>query len=198
MDDEATHRRRRVGLAGHRGDAATARSHLTDPAAAVRTSALRAVQRADRLDESELRSALGDPDPGVRIAALELAATTDAPPVHPLLDDPDPRVAETAAWVCGERGGLAGAVIERLSEMARHHRDALCRESAVAALGALGDRVGLAAVLAALDDKPAIRRRAVVALAAFEGAEVEAALVRARSDHDRQVREAVEELIGPA
>ena len=46
----------------------------------------------------------------------------------------------------------------------------------MAALGAIGDPAGLAAILAATDDKPAVRRRAVIALAPFEGAEVDAAL----------------------
>ena len=56
------------------------------------------------------------------------------------------------------------------------------REAAVAALGAIGDDRGLDAILAATTDKPAIRRRAVLALAPFvdpehpRAAEVAAAL----------------------
>ena len=46
----------------------------------------------------------------------------------------------------------------------------------MAALGAIGDEVALPAILAATTDKPAVRRRAVLALAPFEGPEVEAAL----------------------
>ena len=68
--------------------------------------------------------------------------------------------------------------------------------AAVAALGALGDRRGLPAVLAACDDVPAVRRRAVLALAPFEGAAVDAALERARTDRDWQVRQAAEDLLG--
>jgi len=75
------------------------------------------------------------------------------------------------------------------------HDDPLCREAAVAALGAIGDRAGLPAVLAALDDKPAIRRRAAVALAAFEGPEVDAALKRCLDDRDWQVRQVAEDLL---
>ena len=70
------------------------------------------------------------------------------------------------------------------------------REAAVAALGSVGDKAGLPAVLAATTDKPAIRRRAVVALAAFEGPEVEAALRRAMDDRDWQVRQIAEDLSG--
>jgi HEAT repeat protein len=54
----------------------------------------------------------------------------------------------------------------------------------------------LGAVLAALEDKPAIRRRAVVALAAFDGDEVERALARAALDSDWQVRQTAEDLLG--
>ncbi|HLH46072.1 MAG TPA: HEAT repeat domain-containing protein, partial [Acidimicrobiales bacterium] len=73
----------------------------------------------------------------------------------------------------------------------------LCREAAVAALGAIGERAGLPAVLAALGDRPQVRRRAVIALAPFEGAEVDAALRRALDDRDWQVRQAAEDLLRP-
>jgi HEAT repeat protein len=75
------------------------------------------------------------------------------------------------------------------------HRDPLCREAAVAALGAIGDPSGLTAVLAALEDKPAVRRRAAVALAAVEGAAVEEALHRCLEDRDWQVRQVAEDLL---
>jgi HEAT repeat protein len=65
----------------------------------------------------------------------------------------------------------------------------------VAAIGALGDPSGLPAVLAACRDKPAVRRRAVLALAPFDGAEVEEALHAALEDRDWQVRQAAEDLL---
>ncbi|MCA1657380.1 MAG: HEAT repeat domain-containing protein, partial [Actinobacteria bacterium] len=86
-------------------------------------------------------------------------------------------------------------VVGALAAMAAGHDDPLCREAAVAALGALGDERGLPAILAATTDKPAIRRRAVIALAPFEGPEVEAALERAKADRDWQVRQAAEDLL---
>ena len=70
------------------------------------------------------------------------------------------------------------------------------REAAVAALGALGDPSALPVVLAACDDKPAVRRRAVLALAAFDGEEVEARLRLALTDRDWQVRQAADDLLG--
>ena len=81
-----------------------------------------------------------------------------------------------------------------------HGGDALVREAAVAALGAIGDERGLDAILAATTDRPAIRRRAVLALAPFvdpaapRAAEVAAALQRAAADRDWQVRQAAEDV----
>ena len=80
--------------------------------------------------------------------------------------------------------------------VANGHGDALCREAAVAALGAIGHADGLPVVLEALGDRPTVRRRAVLALAAFDGPEVEAALERALTDRDWQVRQAAEDLLG--
>ena len=79
--------------------------------------------------------------------------------------------------------------------------DPLVRESCVAALGAIGDDRGLDAILVATGDKPAIRRRAVLALAPFldpqhpRASEIEAALQRALADRDWQVRQAAEDLL---
>jgi len=47
--------------------------------------------------------------------------------------------------------------------------------------------------LAATTDKATVRRRAVIALAPFEGPEVDAALEIARTDRDWQVRQAAED-----
>jgi hypothetical protein len=50
-------------------------------------------------------------------------------------------------------------------------------------------------VLRGCEDKATVRRRAVLALAPFDGPEVEAALQRALSDRDIQVRHAAEDLL---
>jgi HEAT repeat protein len=81
-----------------------------------------------------------------------------------------------------------------LLHRATEHDDALVREASVAALGAIGDDRGLPAILAGCTDKPAVRRRAVLALAPFDGDEVEAALAAALVDRDWQVRQAAEDL----
>jgi HEAT repeat protein len=88
--------------------------------------------------------------------------------------------------------------VGRLVALARDHRDALVREAAVAALGAIGAADGLPAILhAAAHDKPAVRRRAVIALAPFDGPEVDAAIANALTDRDWQVRQVAEDLEAP-
>lgn len=185
-------------MAGHTGDAELVLAHLDDPEPGVRASAVAALARLGILDAITLQGALDDSDAEVRRRALEVAAApgTDLDvAVLPLLDDPDDRVVETAAWVLGELQPPRTDAVRRLSEVAAAHADSLCREAAVAALGAIGDPTGLPTILAATGDIATVRRRAVIALAPFEGAEVAAALERATSDRDWQVRQAAEDLL---
>lgn len=193
--DGEPERRRAAALAGHTGDEEGARSRLRDPSPTVRATALGALHRLGRASAADVAGGLADPEPQVRRRACQVAIGMVDVNLVTLLDDPDPTVVEVAAWALGERE-RGGAVVPALAGVATGHADGLCREAAVAALGAIGDPGGLAAVLAALADKPAVRRRAVLALAPFEGAEVEAALRRALDDRDRQVRQAAEDLLG--
>jgi HEAT repeat protein len=188
-------RRRDAIVAGHRGDVAAARAALTDPEPAVRAAALGALARADALDAATLTAAIADPSPAVRARVAELAATRRDIDVSALLHDPDDDVVEVAAWASGERVEVDDRVLERLIELAGTAAEPLVRESAVAALGAIGDERALPVILAACADKPAVRRRAVLALAPFEGAEVDAALQRALEDRDWQVRQAAQDLL---
>jgi HEAT repeat protein len=192
-------RRRQVTLAGYRGDVAMVRDHLDDPEPAVRVAALGALARAGDLQAEDVTLALADPAATVRRRACELAADwpgNDGPRLVPSLSDPDTGVVEAAAWACGERTPAEPGAVAALAVVVNEHEDALCREAAVAALGALGDREGLEAILAAVTDRPAVRRRAVLALAPFDGPEVNSALRRARQDRDWQVRQAAEDLLG--
>jgi HEAT repeat protein len=61
-------------------------------------------------------------------------------------------------------------------------------------LGAIGDLSTLEVVLAALGDKPPVRRRAVVALAGFDDPRVEEALATMSEDRDWQTRAAASRL----
>jgi len=191
-----TDRRRAVALAGHLGDLSGARSGLSDDAPSVRATALGALSRLGSLTEDDLRSAMCDEAPLVRRRGFELAARLPDVDISHGLDDVDSSVVEMVAWALGERGETSAVpALAALVPASTGHRDPLCRESAVAALGAIGDPAGLPAVLGALDDKPAIRRRAAVALAAFVGPEVQAALHRCLEDRDWQVRQVAEDLL---
>jgi len=189
-------RRREAALAGHTGDVATARRLLHDPVAGVRATALAALARLGAVTGYEVSEALADHDSVVRQRACEVSTAVEGVDTVALLADGDPRVAEVAAWALGEgESGPSGAV-EALATMAGNHSDALCREAAVAALGAIGDERGLPAILAATTDKATVRRRAVISLAPFAGPEVDAAFEAALSDRDWQVRQAAEDLGG--
>lgn len=194
-------RRRAVAVAGHEQDEPAARRALSDESGSVRATALGALARMNALTESDLRGAVADPDRRVRARAAELAAVKGDPEMGvPLLlsaiVDRDPSVVEAACFSLGELEGAAAPAVEELSRVARTHREPLCREAAVAALGAIEDPAGLPAILDATGDKPAVRRRAVIALAPFSGPEVDAALERALGDRDWQVRQAAEDLTG--
>jgi HEAT repeat protein len=192
---DAPHRAE-VAIAGHTGDAEAARAGLASADGAVRATALGALDRLDVLGDADVVSALADSDARVRHRALQVAARRPGIDVGSLLDDVDPLVAEQAAWACGEQETVTPETLGRLIAAAGGHSDALVREAAVAALGAIGDERGLPTILAACGDKAAVRRRAVLALAPFDGPEVEAALRHALGDRDWQVRQAAEDLLG--
>ena len=182
-------------LAGHRGQTELPRRHLDHVDPALRAVALSALERTGTLDDDDVAAALRDPDPSVRRTALQFAARRPGLSLTALLEDADPTVVEVAAWACGEQETVTDPVFDQLCALVRTHDDALVRESAVAALGAIGDERGEATVLAALDDKATVRRRAVLALAAFSGPGVEPALRRALDDRDWQVRQGAEDLL---
>ncbi len=194
-------RRRAVVVAGHRRDEPLARAHLDDPDPAVRAAALSALTRMARARAADVVAGLADPAPAVRRRAARSAGEATGVGSYPevgaglvrALADPDVLVVDAACWAIGERGGGGGAV-RALSAVAVGHADARCREAAVAALGALGDPEGLPSILLALDDKPSVRRRAAVALAAF-GPEGEEGLRRCLHDRDWQVRQVAETLL---
>jgi HEAT repeat protein len=200
-DDPATHDPIRlvdVVVAGHRGDAETALRAVGSDDPRLREVALGALARAGALEPARIERVLReDADPAVRRRACDLAATFQLSgpllaAVQAALADPDALVVEAACWALGES---SFAPVDELMRTARSHPDARAREAAVAAIGSIGDSRGLPAVLDALDDRPTVRRRAVVALAAFDGAEVRAALLRSAADRDWQVREVAEILL---
>jgi HEAT repeat protein len=194
---------------GHRGrlprGAAAALSEAVagDPDARVRSVALGALSRAAAPGRAlrAWRGATRDGDAGVRRRAAELApglarrGSVPTAPLVTLLADADVTVVEAAAWSLGELGDSSSETVGALTAVTTGHADPLAREAAVAALGAIADPGGLDAVLAACGDVATVRRRAVLALAPFDGPGVDAALERALGDRDWQVRQAAEDLL---
>lgn len=178
----------------------------------IRVAALGALVRRARSGAAAFAwsRAIADPAGPVRLRAAELAPVAASRATNAnvfarlveCLTDPDPLVAEAVAWALGEvapagERTVRARAINVLANAVTDHPDALVREAAVAALGAIGDAAALRAILAACGDKPAVRRRAVLALAPFRGPAVDAALARAATDRDWQVRQAAEDLIAP-
>lgn len=189
-----------IVVAGHAGDETIARSGLEDQDPRARAAALGSLDRMGALGDDTIRAAFRDGHVAVRLRATKVAAGRPslATALVEALDD-EPGVAENAAFALGESRpppSEATNVIDALAAMALTHDDSLCREAAVAALGSLGDPRGLDAVLHGCTDRATVRRRAVLALAAFDGAEVSSMLERLTADRDLQVRQAAEDLLG--
>lgn len=188
----------RAGFSTSEQTASLLRENLRAGQPRLRVLALRGATRRAIVSEDDWLAALSDEEATVRRDAVHLLAyTTDvgevlAQRLSDLLSDEDELVVEGTAFALGELGFVDS--VERLIDVATGHEDARCREAAIAALGVLGDDRGRAAVLGALDDKPPVRRRAIVALANFEGPDIDEALQRAREDRDWQVRAAADQL----
>jgi HEAT repeat protein len=201
LDDANTvaMRARATVLAGYAGDVDAVLAARSDADASVRARAVAAAARLGRRSVADRVRDLADPAAEVRRCACQLEARAPRRSVRvatalvTCLSDDDPLVVIAAADALGEAG--AADAVPPLVATATSHGDARAREAGIAALAAIGDPRGLEAVLGGLDDKPAVRRRAVVALAAFTGAAVEAALRRAAEDRDWQVREVARALL---
>lgn len=175
--------------------------YLNNTEDAARAYAFGALCRMDSLEIDHLTAALTDPSPLVRRRALlaipdrwggDFDAEIDLPS---RLRDTDASILEVACYVAGECDPTTEAILDRLEDIAQHHDEDLCRESAVAALGSLGQQRSAPIVVRACSDRPTIRRRAVLALVAFDGPEVDKMLRELTKDTDWQVRQAAEELL---
>jgi HEAT repeat protein len=194
-------RRRKVIAAGHGANAGVARAALGDPDERVQAAAIGALARGNSLSVADVRTALTSGSVTVRRRATDVARSVRGPgsrstliaAMLSALGDPDPLVVVHAAWFLAERRTVAA--VAPLVKISGTHEDMRCREAAVAALGAIGAPDGLPAVMAALDDKPTVRRRATVALAGFDDPQVDEALRRSAADRDWQVRQAADELL---
>ena len=194
-------------VARHRGDIGTLRDALVSSIPHHRVLAVSGLSKLDALTVTEIETASRDAARTVRHRLAQIGARDVHIEIRVLLDlltDTEFAVAETAAWALGERfegctgNDLDPVAFDALCRNAADHPHQMVRESCVAALGAIGDPRGLPAILSGCRDKPAVRRRAVLALAPFDGDDVDAALKAALSDRDWQVRQAAEDLLGIA
>jgi HEAT repeat protein len=185
-----------VIAAGFQSDASTALAALNHSDSSLRASALRALHRLGELRAEHIAHSLTDQSPEVRRTAVELSVGFDIS-IYELLNDSDVFVAEMTAWSLGEHQHPSDEEIDALIHATTEHAESVVREACAAALGSLGDIRGLPAILSACADKPAVRRRAVLALAPFDGEQVDAALQRALEDRDWQVRQNAEILVNP-
>lgn len=156
-----------------------------------------ALARCGQLDAPIVADALTDPESRVRRRAVELAIAHPTVDLSAALEDADPSVVDVACWACGERETVTEAEFAALITVATEHDDPICRESAIAALGAIADPRAVETIIVGTSDKPAVRRRAALALAPFDDDSAVEALRRLSQDRDWQVRQAVEDLLGP-
>jgi len=187
----------RAGARGSEEDRTLLASALGDPRPRTRVLALRGLVRTGNVSDRQWLDALHDSDVDVRREALTQLSQhhpspTVADVVVTLLGDDDALVVDAAAFTLGEC--LYQPSVSVLCDVARTHDDARCREAAIAALGAIGNDDAREVIIAALRDKPPVRRRAIVALANYEGPDIDEALAMASEDKDWQVRAAVSQL----
>lgn len=174
-------------------------AYLADDRAEVRRLAASLLPRTAA--PAEVAAALGemaktDPAAAVRAAAAEaLAAAGDPAPLLALASDDSPEVREAVAYALGEIGD--GAAAPWLSAAAGGDPDDGVREAAVAALGAIGDDSCLPLLIGLSSSAPPkVRRRAVVALSAFESPAAVAAITAALADRNPMVKEVAEMVVG--
>lgn len=140
----------------------------------------------------------GDPEPSVRAQAAEVlgsSGVTALPFLEEARTDDDRRVVEAVANAYGEIGD--SSAVDWLIEQARESGEVTIGEAAVASLGSIGDERATPVLLdLARTGRPQVRRRAVVALTAFDGDEVEEVIRGARDDRNPMVREVAEMILG--
>ena len=193
-DANVTRIRQRIIELSLNGEFQLVTEYLEHPEPDVRATALRVLDNEGKLEKGIVERSLSDSAFKVRNALAYLISRNRDIPAMKFLLDVDAEIVEVACWGIGERGDASAEVLAVLQSITESHSDSLCRESAVAALGALGNRDALGSILKAVEDIATVRRRAVLALAPFDGPEVELAIAKALEDRDWQGRQAAEDI----
>ena len=181
-------------LAAYRRDESTVRSFLKHPDPSLRAAALSGLTQMKATTKEDSISALCDNDDIVLLRACELAPHLPEADYVKLLDSDNYMIVEAACFAIGEVRDNSG--LEKLMDIALHHKEPVCRESAVAALGSIGNKKALPCLITTLNDSANIRRRAVLALSVFiETAEALEAIKSRINDKDWQVRQIVENIL---
>lgn len=157
--------------------------------------ALGALHRIGAFDARSLPQLLRSENAAIRYRSLDLIENADFD-LLPYLEDDDDLLVEFVCNTIAEHKPTDANVVDALASVARNHDVSICREAAIAALGSLGDEAAIPTILAGLEDRAPVRRRAVIALSPFSGPEVDDALRAATEDRDRQVRQIAEDLLG--
>lgn len=194
LTDAELSRMSEVVKAGFSGDFKPVKKGLSDPCGRVRAAAVAACRRLGRLDVQILEAALGDPEPEVRLAGAKAAANAGGGSLLARLAlEKDLLVAEALIFALGEQ--REEAAYSALCEAATSHPDALCREAAVAAIANFERDDSIVVLEKAAKDKPAIRRRVAVALAAVEDPRARVLLHHFTEDRDWQTRQIANEIL---
>ena len=194
LTDAELSRMTEVVKAGFSGDFEHAAQGLSDSCGRVRAAAVAACQRLGGLDAPMLEAALGDHEPEVRMAAAKAAAKLGGGSlVARLAQEKDPLVAEAIIFALGEQRNEVAYPI--LCEAATSHPDALCREAAVAAIANFERDDSIVVLEKAVKDKPAVRRRVAVALAAVDDPRATELLHKLTEDRDWQTRQIAKEIL---
>ncbi|MGC8481464.1 MAG: HEAT repeat domain-containing protein [Acidimicrobiales bacterium] len=194
---------RQVALAAHDGNTEVLSSHLDSGEEVVRAAAVRGLWECTHGDPTDPQAVLlmlhefvgKERATHVLVAVGETFATRHGKICEVLLDHEDTRVVEAGCFAAAQLAPSANHLVGRLEALASTHEDDLVRESAIAALGAYGLPRSTSIVIAATSDKVYVRRRAIVALSAFEGEDVEEALRAATADRDAQTRALAEDIL---
>ncbi len=180
--------------AGFSGDVARAAAGLADPCGRIRAVALAACMRLGRLDGPAINTALEDPEVEVRLAGAKAAARMGSDSLAARLAvEKEPLVAEAIIFAMGEQREESTYPV--LRNAALEHPDALCREAAVAAIANFERDDSIEVLERAARDKPAIRRRVAVALAAVDDPRATELLHRLAEDRDWQTRQIAKEIL---